>query len=272
MVSGLGRHDQEICALQWGHPRKRVEGQKGAKGREKHMLLQWGHPRKRVEGCRCASACRACCPCFNGATPERGWKGNSCRDRNCSVLKLQWGHPRKRVEGERLTAVTSCVSPLQWGHPRKRVEGRRAPASRPANTRRFNGATPERGWKALGQLLEMPPRPCVASMGPPPKEGGRRPASIKACARPRQASMGPPPKEGGRGRLLRIVLGLDNASMGPPPKEGGRLHTTRSCKRAQFPCFNGATPERGWKDRDALGQRRRTRQLQWGHPRKRVEG
>src|SRR5690606_16909943 len=96
---------------------------------------------------------------------------------SASVTRLQWGHPRKRVEGLARYRSLGQGPPwmLQWGHPRKRVEG-------------------DRDHSRVGRRRS-------ASMGPPPKEGGRVGDDDVVKTAGGEASMGSPPKEGGRAQL-----------------------------------------------------------------------
>ena len=208
--------------LQWGHPRKRVEGLDERGARVAAQPASMGPPPK--EGGRLHWPPPRTRPArFNGATPERGWKGCGPTGRGCAApdRRLQWGHPRKRVEGGR----------------------RRSPGSRCAS---FNGATPERGWKVGQRQRDHVGHPPLQWGHPRKRVEGLRRAAKRPCDG--LASMGPPPKEGGRLRPAHRPRQAPRASMGPPPKEGGR------------PQHEGQQLTAGHL------------QLQWGHPRKRVEG
>ena len=263
-----------VAGLQWGHPRKRVEGSGTSTTRGLSPELQWGHPRKRVEGSRLTGAQSAGCVLQWGhprkrVEDARGAAVRAQRERGV----LQWGHPRKRVEGEQLVrlgfarhepasmgpppkeggrsplAIHRCqLVVLQWGHPRKRVEGRHAagPARRTPDAR-LQWGHPRKRVEGRARCTPRGRATTFASMGPPPKEGGRVTAIGRGSAlilelqwgHPRkrvegavvdvqqhaalEASMGPPPKEGGRrGRVPCAESRPQDASMGPPPKEGGR--------------------------------------------------
>ena len=179
--------------------------------------------------------------------------------------------PKEGGRGTRTTSGCTCQRKLQWGHPRKRVEGRHLHGGLRRDLR-FNGATPERGWKVPASRAGGHHRALRrASMGPPPKEGGRKAAALAAALAGAPASMGPPPKEGGRSRRTSRSASL-RCFNGATPERGwkGKVNMVVGLSSC---CFNGATPERGWKD--AVGPVRATMpytMLQWGHPRKRVEG
>src|SRR5690606_28404856 len=112
------------------------------------------------------------CLCFNGATPERGWKGWRPRRLAREGRSPQWGRPRKRGEGKDGRVEARPRAGARVGAP-PAEGGRGARGWRPTRARGLQWGDPRKRVEGSGRLRELGETAPLASVGPPPKEGGR---------------------------------------------------------------------------------------------------
>ena len=153
-------------------------------------------------------------------------------------------------DGGNRTPVIRSRSPLRFsfnGATAFRRWKRPARPSARGRSRRFNGATAFRRWKRPDRPLRSM-TPTLASMGPPPFDGGNLPLGGMLGPLALPASMGPPPFDGGNEQRGQGVRRAARASMGPPPFDGGNA-ACPSLPKSHARRFNGATAFRRWKPR-----------------------
>ena len=176
-------------------------------------LLQWGHRLSAMESVRNSTSAVVLARASMGPPPFGDGKSTRLQER-AEVQKLQWGHRLSAMEShgdlEVAGGSTSWASmgPPPFGDGKSQPGADRTQAAT-STSRRFNGATAFRRWKATLGRRAIPALAVTASMGPPPFGDGKR-------------------------------LQWRDRSMGPPPfGDRGGIRTTER--------FNGATAFRRWK-------------------------